>query len=442
LGPIFTLNHNRLPQGPRFIPVILLLLFSFGYVQAQVTDTPSFTPTSTPVILPTATPLVCAVTSGPAVEPASTSATVSWSSSCVGFGQVRYGLTSNLLNLTASDANFSQSHTIGLKGLNAGQLYFYIAATLNQDGVPLVQSGIGTFTTIPFTPTPTPTDTFTAAPTATDTFTSTPTPFDTPTPIPTDSATPTSTFTSTDTPAAPPTVTPTETSTDSPVPAPSTPTPAGCSITEGPSAQPASTSVTLTWSSNCTGFGQARYGLSPVLLNLSSSDAAFSPSHTLVLNGLNDGQLYYYQVATLNQDGVPIAQSATGTFTTIPFTPTPSATPTSSWTPTTTFTPVSTNTPLPTPTVCAILSGPSVQIAADSATITWSSNCTGFGAVHFGVTAKNQNRVATDPKFTPSHSVILFNLSAKKTYYYYVVTLNSDGLVSAQSQVQSFDLIP
>jgi exopolysaccharide biosynthesis protein len=61
-------------------------------------------------------------------------------------------------------------------------------------------------------------------------------------------------------------------------------------------ANPASTAVTVTWTTASNATTQVQYGLTPAFGNLSAFDATPTTNHSVTLNGLMPGTRYYYRV--------------------------------------------------------------------------------------------------------------------------------------------------
>jgi hypothetical protein len=73
-------------------------------------------------------------------------------------------------------------------------------------------------------------------------------------------------------------------------------------------------------------------------------------------------------------------------------------------------------------------------------TITWSSACLGFGAVHYGFDPSQLNGLVLDSHFVQSHTVVV-NLTVGSTYFYNVSILNKNGVAVALSPTQSFTFL-
>jgi hypothetical protein len=130
------------------------------------------------------------ITAGPTVSNITGStASISWSLSDYGQGQVQYGTSTSYGVSSKKEASFNyNSHTQDLSGLKAGTVYHYRVISWDRAGV-AVLSADNTFQTSGAAPSPTPKPTVTPVMTPTPKPTSTPA--STPSPTPKPSATPT-----------------------------------------------------------------------------------------------------------------------------------------------------------------------------------------------------------------------------------------------------------
>src|SRR5260370_4147049 len=82
---------------------------------------------------------------------------------------------------------------------------------------------------------------------------------------------------------------------------------------------PASTTATITWSTNKASDSRVDYATSPSSLTQSAANASLVTAHSISLTGLTAGTVYYYRVtsvdASCNSATSPIAANAPATFT-------------------------------------------------------------------------------------------------------------------------------
>lgn len=127
----------------------------------------------------------CVISVGPSAQPVIgpgviNNCIVSWTSDCIGNGDVRYGLDPSSLPNYQNNSIYAFSHSVTVQRLPANTVIYYIVETTGRGGVLLAQSCINNFTTLSLSPTPTPTIANTPTETPTDTPTDTPTPTPTP----------------------------------------------------------------------------------------------------------------------------------------------------------------------------------------------------------------------------------------------------------------------
>ncbi len=156
-------------------------------------------------------------------------------------------------------------------------------------------------------------------------------------------------------------------------------------------------SATITWLTDQAASSRVEYGLTTSYGSLTPLDGTLVTSHSANLSGLASNTLHHYRVISANNNG----STTSGDFT---------------------FT---TSGP---PQISDVQA---TNIAASSATITWTTNASADSQVRYGLTSSYGQQTTVDPALVTSHSVNLSGLTASTLHHYQVVSANAYG--SAQS---------
>jgi len=191
-----------------------------------------------------------------------------------------------------------------------------------------------------------------------------------------------------------------------------------CAVTNGPNAQSLATSVTISWTSNCAGYGKIQFGTSTNTLTATASDSQFTQNHTIVITDLQPKQHYFYVASVLDADGIVVAQSGIERFVTPALG---------------SATPVASN-----GGGCKITGNPTAQTSGTSVTISWKSNCSGYGGVKLSPNTISFGQTFYDRQFVRNHTVVIMDLQPHQLYFYIASVLDEDGVIVAQSGVLSF----
>jgi hypothetical protein len=89
----------------------------------------------------------CAFISLPVVAPIEGGVQISWEASCEGGGQILLGPDEHELKTLVYDGEVAKAHSIAVRNVSAGKTYFFRASVIDDDGTPLLQSSILSFTT-------------------------------------------------------------------------------------------------------------------------------------------------------------------------------------------------------------------------------------------------------------------------------------------------------
>jgi hypothetical protein len=187
------------------------------------------------------------------------------------------------------------------------------------------------------------------------------------------------------------------------------------SFTQGPDivVDPSLTQATVSWTADMDSYGQVDFGLNPTNLDQSLQDLNFGPDHTVLLTGLQSGQVYTCVVSILDSNGAVVLSSANLTFST---------------------------TAAPAP---VIVTGPVADPAIDSAEISWGCNVSGTGLVKMGENQATLNLVFTDSTISTDHSIAPQGLKPGCQYFYNVANVDPNtGSVLVQSTNLSFTTQP
>jgi FG-GAP-like repeat/Beta xylosidase C-terminal Concanavalin A-like domain len=166
------------------------------------------------------------------------------------------------------------------------------------------------------------------------------------------------------------------------------------------SANPSSTSATITWKTDQPASTAVNYGLTSAY-GSSANDPTLVASHSAVLSNLTCNTTYHFQVSSTNSAG-QTSTSADQTFTT---------------------------------TACSnppVISGISANPSTTSASITWTTDQPASTVVNYGLTSAYGSSV-NDPTLVTSHSAVLSNLTCNTTYHFQVSSTNSAGQTSTSA---------
>jgi hypothetical protein len=180
------------------------------------------------------------------------------------------------------------------------------------------------------------------------------------------------------------------------VPPPSTQT---LSISSVSAPLVASSSATITWSTNLTSDSQVDYGLTTSYGTSTSVNSSMVTSHSQAVSGLAANTQYHYRVKSKDSVG-DLATSTDFTFTT----------------------PVASDTTPP------VISGVSVSsITSSSATVSWTTDEASDSQVEYGTTTSYGASSALNSSMVTSHSQSLTGLGAGMQYHYRVKSKDTAG---------------
>jgi phosphodiesterase/alkaline phosphatase D-like protein len=175
-------------------------------------------------------------------------------------------------------------------------------------------------------------------------------------------------------------------------------------------ATPASNSSTVTWTTNEAADGQVEYGTSPSFGTLSTLVTALTTPHSITVTGLTANTTYYFRVRSRDAAG-NLATSATSTF----------------------------STDVTAPVITAVVATP----AANSATVTWTTNEAANGQVEYGTSPSFGTLSTLVTALTTPHSITLTGLATNTTYYFRVRSRDAAGnLATSTSSTFRTDSTP
>ncbi|MDQ1466492.1 MAG: hypothetical protein QOH10_907, partial [Actinomycetota bacterium] len=154
---------------------------------------------------------------------------------------------------------------------------------------------------------------------------------------------------------------------------------------------PGPTSASVTWTTDEPATSKVEYGPDPSLGQSTSIDPTLVNQHGQPLNGLTSNTTYSYRVVSTDGSG-NTATGPTSTFTTAP----PRTTP-----------PVFTNVHV-------------VDLQADQATISWTTDEPADTRVDYGITPGYGTASASDPTMVSTHFALITNLAPTTVYHYRV----------------------
>jgi phosphodiesterase/alkaline phosphatase D-like protein len=166
------------------------------------------------------------------------------------------------------------------------------------------------------------------------------------------------------------------------------------------SANPGTTTATITWATDRPANSRVDYGTT-ASLGQTATSATLVTDHSISLTGLATGTTYYYRVTSVDGSG----GSATAPLTGEP--------------------PVSFTTIDPNPPV--ITSVAAVSGFGGSASVTWLTNKIATSRVDYGTSPSSLSLNASNTQLVTTHSVTLSGLTLGATYYYRVTSVDSLG---------------
>jgi len=165
-------------------------------------------------------------------------------------------------------------------------------------------------------------------------------------------------------------------------------------------------SSTITWTTDEAATTVFKYGTTSGTYGTTTTNSSTDTSHTVSLTGLTSETTYYYVVNSSDAAGNS-DESSEYSFTTLDLTP---------------------------PSITSVAES---GITGTAATITWTTDESATSAVRYGTSSGTYTLDSTSTSTTTSHSRSISSLSDGTTYYYVVVSNDTDGN-SAQSSQGSF----
>ena len=156
-----------------------------------------------------------------------------------------------------------------------------------------------------------------------------------------------------------------------------------------------STSATISWTTDQASTSQVEYGTTTAYESVSPLNSSLATLHSVTLTGLTPGTNYNYAALSTNYTG-QLTTSSNFTF----------------------------STPLAAPVISAVASS---NIAATSATITWTTDQPSNSQIAYGTTTGYGSLSVLDPSLATSHSVTLMGLAPGTTYDYAAISAGSGG---------------
>ena len=289
----------------------------------------TFTTTSSDTVPP--------VISNVVTSPAAQSATITWTTDEGSTSQVEYGLTTAYGSTTVLAPALVTSHTVTVSGLTAGTLYHYRVRSRDASGNERISSDFA--------------------------------------------------FTTTSSDTVPPVIS----------------TVAATVTTQ---------SATITWTTDEGSTSQVEYGLTTAYGSTTVLDSTLVTSHTVTVSGLTQGTLYHYRVRSRDASGNERI-SSDFTFTTSDTVP---------------------------PVISNVVTSP----AAQSATITWTTDEGSTSQVEYGLTTAYGSTTVLAPALVTSHTVTVSGLTQGTLYHYRVRSRDASGneRISSDFTFTTSDTVP
>ena len=168
-----------------------------------------------------------------------------------------------------------------------------------------------------------------------------------------------------------------------------------------------SASANVTWTTNNAANSQVFYGTTSSYGSTTTLDANLVTSHTVSVSSLNPATTYHFQVKSLDSGGSS-ASSGDVTFTTSP----------------------ATN---PVPPVLSSVTA--TNIAANSATITWTTDQSANSQVFYGTTTAYGSSSSLDSTLVTSHTVNISGLTAATQYHLQAQSQNAGGIMGTSADL-------
>jgi hypothetical protein len=156
--------------------------------------------------------------------------------------------------------------------------------------------------------------------------------------------------------------------------------------------------ATINWTTNVSATSQAEYGTTTAYGSLSGLNSTLVTSHSQTLSGLASSTTYHYRVRSADGSGT-LTVSGDSSFTT-------------------------TNNP---PTISAITAN---NIAAFSATISWTTNVAANSQVEYGTTTAYGFSSTLNASLVTAHSQTLSGLQPSTTYHFRVRSADGSGVLT------------
>jgi hypothetical protein len=168
-----------------------------------------------------------------------------------------------------------------------------------------------------------------------------------------------------------------------------------------------STSANVTWTTNNTANSQVVYGTTTSYGSTTPLNTSLVTSHTVSLSGLTPSSAYHFQVKSQDGSGSS-ASSGDLTFTTSAVSN-------------------------PTSPVLSLLTA--INIVANSATITWTTDQPANSQVFYGTTTAYGSSSALDSTLVTSHTVNISGLTAATQYHLQAQSQNAGGIMGTSADL-------
>jgi phosphodiesterase/alkaline phosphatase D-like protein len=165
-------------------------------------------------------------------------------------------------------------------------------------------------------------------------------------------------------------------------------------------AVPATTTATITWTTDEPSNSRVDFGTSPSSLTQNATNASIVTAHSITLTGLTATTVYYYRVTSADGSGnsstSPVTTGAPATFTTT----SPAG-----------------------PVITAVTAVPGTTTAA----ITWTTDTNSTSRVDYGTSPSSLTLNSSSATLVTSHSINLTALTAATVYYYRVTSVDGSN---------------
>ncbi|MBI4553395.1 MAG: fibronectin type III domain-containing protein [Candidatus Latescibacteria bacterium] len=181
-------------------------------------------------------------------------------------------------------------------------------------------------------------------------------------------------------------------------------------ITDGPTADPADTSVVVTWITNELSTSRVAIGLAQNALQTASDDSGLVLLHSVAIGNLTRNTKYFYQVFSSDASGNEVSSNVRNFRTKA----------------------------APDTTAPRIIGRPRLlSRRSQDALIGWETDVLATSTVEFGLT-KALGTVVSDPTLVREHAILLTSLTADTTYYYLASSTNAAGRTTAYRDTLTF----